>query len=616
MIEKIASPADIKQLNPAEITALCGEIREEILTAVAKNGGHLASNLGIVETTVALHRVFDAPRDAIVFDVGHQCYAHKILTGRRAGFADLRKYGGLSGFPRREESEYDPLSAGHSGPALSCAIGMAEANRQAGRDAWVVAVIGDASFGCGMVYEALQNCAKRGLKLLIVLNDNEMSISKNVGALSDYFTKIRLSRGYFSFKHTVHKICARIPVLGRGVIRCAIGVKEFIKRTLNKKNIFENLGLEYLGPVDGSREDTLEYVFREAMGCDVPCIVHVITRKGRGYAPAEAHPERYHAVSPFDPAVGIGEVPKKMTFSDAFGASLCRLAEKDDRLCAITAAMRDGTGLASFAERYPRRFYDVGIAEEHAVSFAAGLARGGMRPVAAIYSTFAQRSFDQVLHDCALQKLPVVLALDRCGIVPGDGTTHQGLFDVGLFTPIPGVEVFAPESYAELDDHLTRALTSDAVSVIRYPRGCEIEYDRSLWRALSDGICAAVFPGNTAGEPLVILTYGRIAHEALRAAEELAASRPVRVIRLARLYPLNAGAIRSAMDGATRCLIVEEGMRRGGIGEAITAILAESGADVRVKILAADDFVPHGDADSLLAALSLDAAGMVRESEF
>ena len=474
MIEKIASPADIKQLNPADITALCGEIREEILTAVAKNGGHLASNLGIVETTVALHRVFDAPRDAIVFDVGHQCYAHKILTGRRAGFADLRKYGGMSGFPRREESEYDPLSAGHSGPALSCAIGMAEANRQAGRDAWVVAVIGDASFGCGMVYEALQNCAKRGLKLLIVLNDNEMSISKNVGALSDYFTKIRLSRGYFSFKHTVHKICARIPVLGRGVIRCAIGVKEFIKRTLNKKNIFENLGLEYLGPVDGSREDTLEYVFREAMGCDVPCIVHVITQKGRGYAPAEAHPERYHAVSPFDPAVDIGEVPKKRTFSDAFGESLCRLAEKDGRLCAITAAMRDGTGLAPFAERYPHRFYDVGIAEEHAVSFAAGLSRGGMRPVAAIYSTFAQRSFDQVLHDCALQKLPVVLALDRCGIVPGDGTTHQGLFDVGLFTPIPGVEVFAPESYAELDDHLTRALTSDAVSVIRYPRGCEV----------------------------------------------------------------------------------------------------------------------------------------------
>ena len=616
MIEKIASPADIKQLNPAEITALCGEIREEILTAVAKNGGHLASNLGIVETTVALHRVFDAPRDAIVFDVGHQCYAHKILTGRRAGFADLRKYGGMSGFPRREESEYDPLSAGHSGPALSCAIGMAEANRQAGRDAWVVAVIGDASFGCGMVYEALQNCAKRGLKLLIVLNDNEMSISKNVGALSDYFTKIRLSRGYFSFKHTVHKICARIPVLGRGVIRCAIGVKEFIKRTLNKKNIFENLGLEYLGPVDGSREDTLEYVFREAMGCDVPCIVHVITQKGRGYAPAEAHPERYHAVSPFDPAVGIGEVPKKRTFSDAFGESLCRLAEKDGRLCAITAAMRDGTGLAPFAERYPHRFYDVGIAEEHAVSFAAGLARGGMRPVAAIYSTFAQRSFDQVLHDCALQKLPVVLALDRCGIVPGDGTTHQGLFDVGLFTPIPGVEVFAPESYAELDDHLTRALTSDAVSVIRYPRGCEVEYDRALWRGVSDGICAADFPGNIGGEPLVILTYGRIAREALRAAEELAASRPVRVIRLARLYPLNAGAIRSAMDGATRCLIVEEGMRRGGIGEAITAILAESGADVRVKILAADDFVPHGDAGSLLAALSLDAAGIIREADF
>ena len=616
MIENIASPADIKDLNDAEIAALCGEIRKEILTAVSKNGGHLASNLGIVETTVALHRVLNTPRDAIVFDVGHQCYAHKILTGRRDGFAALRRTGGMSGFPRREESEYDPFSAGHSGPALSAAIGMAEANRLSGSDSWVVAVIGDASFGCGMVYEALQNCAKRGLKLLIILNDNEMSIAENVGSLSDYFTKIRVSRGYFAFKHTVHRICARIPVLGRGVIRCAIAVKEFIKRILNKKNIFENLGLEYLGPVDGARESVLEYVFREALRCDRPCIVHVITKKGRGYAPAEAHPERYHSVSPFDPETGIGDGARKKTFSDAFGESMCRLAKENDRLCAITAAMRDGTGLAPFAEQFPHRFYDVGIAEEHAVTFAAGLARGGMRPVAALYSTFAQRTFDQVLHDCALQKLPVILALDRAGIVPGDGSTHQGLFDVGLLTPIPGVQVFAPESYAELDTLLEKAVSSDAVSVIRYPRGCEIEYDRGVWRELSEGICAADFPGNAAGKPLVILTYGRIAYEALRAAADIFLTRPVRVIRLWKLHPLDAEAIRSAMDGAKRCLIVEEGMRRGGIGEAIAAILAESATDVRVKIVAAADFVPHGDVKSLSASLSLDAAGIIREAEF
>ena len=616
MLENIHSPADIKNLTPAEIAALCEEIRGDILTAVSKNGGHLASNLGIVETTVALHRVFDAPRDAIVFDVGHQCYAHKILTGRREGLAHLRKYGGLSGFPRREESEYDPLSAGHSGPALSSAIGMAEANRRSGKEDWVIAVIGDASFGCGMVYEALQNCAKPGLKLLIVLNDNEMSISKNVGALSDYFTKIRLSRGYFAFKHTVHKICARIPVLGRGVIRCAIGVKEFIKRILNKKNIFENLGLEYLGPVDGSREDTLEYVFREAIRCDRPCIVHVITQKGRGYAPAEEHPDRYHAVSPFDPETGIPDASAKMTFSRAFGESMCRLAKEDDRLCAITAAMRDGTGLTGFAEAFPDRFYDVGIAEEHAVSFAAGLARGGLRPVTALYSTFAQRTFDQVLHDCALQKLPVVLALDRAGIVPGDGSTHQGLFDVGLFTPIPGVEVYAPESYRELDAVLETAVQSDNISVIRYPRGSETEYDRSVWQEISTGITAADFPGNTAGKPLVILTYGRIAYEALRAAAEIFLTRPVRVIRLKKIFPLDKDAVLAAIGGAENCLIVEEGMRRGGIGEMIAAILAEMESPVRVKILAASEFVPHGDTAALTAALSLDAAGIIREAEF
>ena len=616
MLENIHSPADIKHLTPDQIAALCGEIREDILTAVSKNGGHLSSNLGIVETTVALHRVFDTPRDAIVFDVGHQCYAHKILTGRRAGFSNLRKLGGLSGFPRREESEYDPFSAGHSGPALSCAIGMAEANRAAGREDWVIAVIGDASFGCGMVYEALQNCAKQGLRLLIVLNDNEMSISKNVGALSDYFTKIRLSRGYFAFKHTVHKICARVPLLGRGVIRCAIGIKEFIKRILNRKNIFENLGLEYLGPVDGKREEVLEYVFREAIRCDRPCIVHVITQKGRGYARAEEHPDRYHAVSPFDPAVGIPDAPPKMTFSRAFGQSMCRLAGENDTLCAITAAMRDGTGLAEFADAFPRRFYDVGIAEEHAVSFAAGLARGGQQPVVALYSTFAQRTFDQVLHDCALQKLPLVLALDRAGIVPGDGSTHQGLFDVGLFTPVPGVEIFAPESYEELDAVLENAIRSDRISVIRYPRGSETEYDRSVWQEIAPGITAADFPGNTAGKPLTILTYGRIAYEALRAAAEIFLTRPVRVIRLSKIYPLDKDAILTALGGAERFLIVEEGMRRGGIGEMVAAILAEAGAPARVKILAVSDFVSHGDTASLTAALSLDAAGILRESEF
>ena len=342
----------------------------------------------------------------------------------------------------------------------------------------------------------------------------------------------------------------------------------------------------------------------------------MITQKGRGYAPAEEHPDRYHAVSPFDLTSGIPDAPAKMTFSRAFGESMCRLAEKDPRLCAITAAMRDGTGLTDFAEMFPDRFYDVGIAEEHAVSFAAGLSRGGLRPVTALYSTFAQRTFDQVLHDCALQKLPLVLALDRAGIVPGDGSTHQGLFDVGLFTPIPGVEIYAPESYRELDTCLEKAVQSDALSVIRYPRGNETEYDRGVWQEIADGITAADFPGNEGGKPLVILTYGRIAYEALRAAAEIFLTRPVRVIRLKKIYPLDKDAVLAAMGGAEDCLIVEEGMRRGGIGEMIAAIFAESGKPIRVKILAASDFVPHGDTASLTSALSLDAAGILREADF
>ena len=535
MLETIPSPAELKTLSPEEIPALCGEIREEIMTAVAKNGGHLASNLGVVEMTVALHRVFSSPRDKIVFDVGHQCYAHKILTGRRDQMESLRQLGGLSGFPSRAESEHDPFTTGHSGASLSSAIGLAEANRLNGSGDWVIAVIGDASFANGMIYEALNNCARKGLRLLIVLNDNEMSISKNVGALSEYFSKIRLSRGYFGFKRTVKHICARIPLLGRPMIALAIAVKEFIKRMLNQKNIFENFGLEYLGPLDGSDEAAMESVFREAQDCDVPCVVHVVTRKGQGYFPAEEHPEKYHGVSPFALLKGV-EDSGRDSFSSVFGDAMCALAEEDGDVCAITAAMRDGTGLTTFGDRFPNRFFDVGIAEEHAVTFAAGLSRAGKKPVTALYSTFAQRSVDQILHDAALQKLPMTLALDRCGIVAGDGATHQGVYDIALFSPIPGVTIYAPESYTDLRSMLKQCVQGEGVNVLRYPRGREIPYDRSVWQDRGD-LAFADF--GTGERKIALITYGRLSFQALQAADQLAGEGiSLRVIRLKKLIPL------------------------------------------------------------------------------
>ena len=578
-------------MTGAEITSLTEEIRLRIIDAVSASGGHLASNLGVIEMTVALHRVFDIPTDSIVFDVGHQCYTHKILTGRAEQMTTLRRAGGLSGFPSRAESDADPFTTGHSGTSLSAALGMAEANRLAGRDAWTVAVIGDGSFTNGMIYEALNGCAQKGLKLMIVLNDNEMSISKNVGAMTDYFAKIRTSRPYFMFKHGVHRFCKKIPLIGRGMIRIAIVVKEFIKRVLNRKNIFENFGLEYLGPIDGADIDTLESVFREAKKCDVPCVVHVITQKGHGYLPAEEHPERYHSVSPFTAESGVSTEAKG--YSRAFGDALCESAAKDDRICAVSAAMKDGTGLARFADTYPDRFFDVGIAEEHAVTFAAGLARAGMRPVVALYSTFSQRVFDQILHDCALQKLPVVLALDRCGIIPGDGVTHQGLFDVGLFSPIPGITVYAPESYAELSACLAESLTDTGVSIVRYPRGEEAQYDRSIWTYIADG-SAAVADFGEGDRRVTLITYSSETAEVLLAAEALAHRFAVRVIRLIRISPLPVGEILEAIGETSTVSIAEESMRRGGVGESLAAQIAAARPSLPVRVCAIDSFVPHG----------------------
>lgn len=589
MLENLHTPKDLRSMSEAELAALAKEMRDAILATVSHNGGHLASNLGMVEATIALHRTFDTPNDAIVFDVSHQAYAHKLLTGRYESFHTLRTYGGVSGFTCREESEYDVLTEGHSGSALSAALGIAEANHLAKNDRYAVAVVGDGSLTNGMVYEAMNNCDGRNLNLILLINDNEMSISQNVGGLHRYLSKIRVSRGYFSFKRGFEKLLSAIPFVGRGLAVFFKRIKDGFKRMFVKNNIFEDLGLIYLGPVDGHDVKKLSMVLEEAKSKHVPCVVHMITKKGMGYSFAEEAPGKYHSLGAFDPLAGA-PAPTAEDFSAFVGSLLCDRAEQDDRICAITAAMCDGTGLTDFARRFPARFYDVGIAEEHAITFAGGLAAGGMKPVVALYSTFAQRVYDQILHDVAIQKLPMVLLLDRAGLVPGDGVTHQGIFDYALFRSIPSVTIYSPETREELAAALDLALAGDSLSIVRYPKGEAIsaaaEYPR-------DGEALLEYSDNVETADAVIVTYGRMAAVAREAAALLAEEYSVGWIKAIRIHPAPTEAVLRLAQGAKKILCLEEGIRSGGFGERLSAECP------RVTVRAVEGFVPHGDIASL-----------------
>ncbi len=593
MLENIKSPSDIKNLTQKEIGSLITELRHEILRECASGGGHLASNLGIVEATVALHRVFDSPRDSIVYDVGHQCYAHKLLTGRYDKFSTLRRFGGISGFTNREESEHDALTAGHSGSALPTALGIARANAARGNDGWSVAVIGDGSFTNGMVFEALNCCAESNPKLIILLNDNEMSISKNVGAMSSYFSRLRNSRKYFKFKKKFQSAISRLPG-GKKLVMVFYHIKEFFKRILVPTNVFENLGLYYMGPVNGNDEEKMEALLSEAKTKDRCTIIHMLTLKGNGYEQAEKHPENYHFTSKFDTNEGVKPSEEK-SFSSVMGEYLCKMRSKNDRICAVTAAMEKGTGLSVFRDKYKESFYDVGIAEECAVTFAGGLAIGGMLPVCALYSTFMQRTFDQILEDIALQKTHAILAVDRAGLVPGDGVTHQGVFDVSMLSAIPGATVYSPETYDEMRLAFDRAEAGEGLWSIRYPKGPEIQYDRRIFTAADpDG---TVFQTDCAAPDTVIVTYGRITAEAVKAAE--LSGKKVKIIKLLKIHPVDFKLVLS-LCGNAKILVVEEGIRRGGVGEAIAAAAGEADYKNTVTMHALEDgFVPHGDLASI-----------------
>lgn len=619
ILDRLHTHADLCALTQEQIQALSTEIRGMLVEVVTKNGGHLASNLGVVELTIAMHRVFETPRDHFIFDVSHQSYVHKILTDRRDRFDTLRRPGGISGFTKRTESVHDCFGAGHSSTSLSAALGFAVSDHMRGVDAYTVAVLGDGAFTGGMVHEALNNC-KKHLPLIIVLNENEMSISKNIGRFARHLTKMRSKPGYLQTKATTGRIIKKIPLIGNGLFAAIRDFKKTIKNMLYGSNYFEDLGLYYLGPVDGNNEAAVENLLREAKRAGQSCVVHVKTRKGKGYAPAEENPNRYHGLPPADAPAAT-----KPSFSSVFGEELCRLAEQDESICAITAAMGDGTGLECFRRRFPDRFFDVGIAEEHAVTFAAGLAANGMRPVVAIYSTFLQRAYDQILHDVALQNLPVVFCIDRAGLNAADGATHHGIFDVAYLSQVPGLIIDTPVTEETLRRSLREALARPTPTAIRYCSGCE--QDDVLTRFYADGqgddVLACRADHTAADAPdAVIVTDGRVVKEAMRAADAWQAQTGKRagIVLLERIKPYEAAADRVAAclpQTPAHVIFVEEDIRAGGMGMMLSDVLRRRAASVMankcITILAPeDDFVIRERPESIYATAGVSAEQILR----
>lgn len=594
-LEHINSPSDVKAVPADKLGVFANEIRDELIRVVSQNGGHLAANLGVVELTVAMHRVFDCPADSFVFDVGHQSYIHKLFTGRREQFESLRTYGGLAGFPKISESECDAFGCGHSSTSISAAIGIATAKKLAGDESYTVAVIGDGAFTGGMAYEALNNCANND-KLIIVLNDNTMSIAQNVGAMNTYLNRFRNTAKYFRLKNRVKQAFLQVPAVGKGLVSLTGKVKEGVKHLLVRENFFEHLGLSYYGPLDGNDESLLETVLREAKNDGKCAVVHIITKKGKGYRFAEERPDLFHGIGKFDIETGR-PLGGGTNFSEVFGQALCEIAAEDKSVCAISAAMPDGTGLTEFAKTFGDRFFDVGIAEEHAVTFACGLAAKGAKPVFAVYSTFAQRAYDQILHDAALQNLPITLALDRAGLVGADGATHHGIFDVAFLNQIPSVSIYSPETYEELRACLREAIALPSPSAVRYPRGKEEVYEKQVLAKNAD----MEIIGDAAVPQAVIFTYGRMAVQACTAALLLKERGiRVRVVKLIRIKPFDAEMLARLAEGASVAYVLEEGIREGGFGEALMARFAELGLRFRCRIRAIEGVFPtHGDTKEL-----------------
>ncbi len=608
LLAQIREPGDLKKLNRDQLEALCGEIRALLIDTISRNGGHLASNLGVVELTVALHRVFDCPRDSILFDVGHQCYTHKLLTGRQDRFALLRKRGGPAGFPKPSESDCDPFIAGHSGTALSGALGLARAKQLTGDDSKTIAVIGDGSFGNGMVYEAINNLDRTLKNLIVVLNDNEMSISKSVGTLAEYLLYLRTDYNYSNFKRKVQQGLQRIRVVGPWLEDKLLKSKSAIRRSIYQGTLFEELGFKYVGPVDGHDLGDLCRILENVKQLEGPILLHVNTVKGKGFALAEENPGAYHGVGKFDLELGNPDISLADSFSNSFGKKLCALGERDGRICAVTAAMKYATGLHYFAKRFPSRFFDVGIAEEHAVTFCAGLARGGQKPVFTVYSTFLQRAYDQLIHDVSLCGADVMLAVDRAGLVGDDGETHQGLFDAAMLSSIEGFTVASPANYAELEWWLEELAQRDGPRAIRYPRGAD---DPQIAGYAASGAPYDLLLHGKRRAKRLFVTYGREFAQVRRACALLDKRRcACDILKLNLIAPLDEEAVKIAAE-YDKIVFAEEGVRRGGIAEHFLAALNGRRYGGVYRICAVENpIVSHDTVEQQLRSLRLDAASL------
>ena len=607
LLDQIEGPGDIKKLSPNEWDSLAEEIRRFLVRKVSMTGGHLASNLGTVELTMALHLSLDLPNDKIVWDVGHQSYTHKILTGRKDGFDNLRQYGGISGFPKRSESETDVFDSGHSSTSISAALGLARARDILGEKRTIVAVIGDGAMTGGLAYEGLNDASRMNSNLIIILNDNNMSISPNVGGVSSYLSDIRTSSGYIQLRDKIHdSLSDTVPGVVKGISRA----KQSIKSLMVPGMFFEEMGVTYLGPVDGHNIKSIIKSIEEAKRVNKAVLIHVCTKKGKGYLPAERKPSRFHGTPPFIVKTGLpSKVEKIESYTDVFSTEMLKIAEADPATVAITAAMEDGVGLHSFRVMHPNRFFDVGIAEQHAVTFAAGLAAGGLKPIFAVYSTFLQRAYDQIVEDVCLQKLPVVFAVDRAGLVGADGETHQGIFDLSYFSSVPGITVMAPKNGQELRDMLRFALKLGRPAAIRYPRGAAFNGLGDFRAPMELGKAERLYEEGG----ILLLAVGSMVKTALKVREMLAAQgMKCSIVNARFVQPMDTELLREAAGEYSLIVTMEENVHSGGFGEHVAAWYAEQDIDAELlQIAIPDAFVPHGSPAQLCQLTGIDAESIV-----
>ena len=609
LLDRIERENDVKKLRAEELEELAAEIRQFLIEKISMTGGHLASNLGVVELTIAMHRVFQLPEDKMIWDVGHQSYTHKILTGRRAGFDDLRKYGGMSGF--RKESACDAFDTGHSSTSISAGLGYVQARDLLGQDYSVLSVIGDGAMTGGMAYEALNNAARIKTNFIIILNDNEMSISENVGGMSDYLARLRTADIYTGLKKGVTNTLHRIPVAGDSIIEQIRRTKNSIKQLVVPGMLFEDMGITYLGPIPGHDIGMLCRALREAKKVEGPVLLHVLTQKGKGYEPAEQEPARFHGTGPFDIETGKPvSTKKKDTYTDVFSKVICDIGKRNPRVAVITAAMADGTGLSEFQRRFPKRFFDVGIAEGHAVTFAAGLAAGGMKPVFAVYSSFLQRGYDQIIHDVGLQNLPVVFAVDRAGLVGSDGETHQGIFDLSYLGSIPNMTVMSPKNRWELADMLRFAVDYEGPIALRYPRGTAYDGCEEFRSPIRYGKSEVIYEE----ESIAIVSVGHMFEEALKTRRLIKETGyNCSLVNARFVKPIDSEMIEELAKRHSLIVTIEENVLCGGFGEQVTEYVSAQGLPVKVLNLALpDDYIEHGSVDVLRREVLLDAPSMMK----